>query len=135
MKKSKSKHIDIVQSTISRMAQNSFAIKGWTITILVGLFVFLQNDKFRNNIFIYLIPIIFFWLLDSYYLWQERLFRKLYNDIIVNVTEESDLSMNVTQYKNTVKFYSSLFSVTEIVIYLPLLLIVLLLSCNGGWYI
>ena len=133
MKKSKSKHIDIVQSTISRMAQNSFAIKGWTITILVGLFVFLQNDKFRNNIFIYLIPIIFFWLLASYYLWQERLFRKLYNDIIVNVTEESDLSMNVTQYKNTVKFYSSLFSVTEIVIYLPLLLIVLLLSCNGGW--
>ena len=132
MKKSKSKHIDIVQSNISRMAQNSFAIKGWTITILVGLFVFLQNDKFRNNIFIYLIPIIFFWLLDSYYLWQERLFRKLYNDIIVNVTEESDLSMNVTQYKNTVKFYSSLFSVTEIVIYLPLLLIVLLLSCNGS---
>ena len=132
MKKSKSKHIDIVQSTISRMAQNSFAIKGWTITILVGLFVFLQNDKFRNNIFIYLIPIIFFWLLDSYYLWQERLFRKLYNDIIVNVTEEYDLSMYVTQYKNTVKFYSSLFSVTEIVIYLPLLLIVLLLSCNGG---
>ena len=132
MKKSKLKHIDIVQSTITRMAQNSFAIKGWTITILVGLFVFLQNDKFRNNIFIYLIPIIFFWLLDSYYLWQERLFRKLYNDIIVNVTEESDLSMNVTQYKNTVKFYSSLFSVTEIVIYLPLLLIVLLLSCNGS---
>ena len=114
------------------MAQNSFAIKGWTITILVGLFVFVQNEKFKHNIFIYLIPIIFFWLLDSYYLWQERLFRKLYNDIIVNVTEESDLSMNVTQYKNTVKFYSSLFSVTEIVIYLPLLLIVLLLSCNGS---
>ena len=44
MKKSKLKHIDIVQSTITRMAQNSFAIKGWTITILVGLFVFLQND-------------------------------------------------------------------------------------------
>lgn len=40
MKKSKLKHIDIVQSTITRMAQNSFAIKGWTITILVGLFVF-----------------------------------------------------------------------------------------------
>ena len=132
MKESKLKHIDIVQSTISRMAQNSFAIKGWTITILVGLFVFLQNDEFRNNIFIYLITIIFFWLLDSYYLWQERLFRKLYNDIIDNVTEESDLSMNVTQYKNIVKFYSSLFSVSEIVIYLPLLLIVLLLSCNGS---
>lgn len=74
MKESKLKHIDIVQSTISRMAQNSFAIKGWTITVLVGLFVFLQKDNFRNNMIIYLIPIIFFWVLDSYYLWQERFF-------------------------------------------------------------
>ncbi len=131
MKESKLKHIDIVQSTISRMAQNSFAIKGWTITVLVGLFVFLQKDNFRNNMIIYLIPIIFFWVLDSYYLWQERLFRKLYNDIIVNVTEESDLSMNIIQYKAKVKFYSSLFSVSEIMIYLPLLLITLLLLCNG----
>ncbi|MFS9243403.1 hypothetical protein [Streptococcus infantis] len=132
MKESKLKHIDIVQSTITRMAQNSFAIKGWTITILVGLFVFVQNEKFKHNIFIYLIPIIFFWLLDSYYLWQERLFRKLYNDIIVNVTEESDLSMNIVQYKNTVKFCSSLFSLSEIMVYLPLSLIVLLLLCNGS---
>ncbi|MDB0075758.1 MULTISPECIES: hypothetical protein [Streptococcus] len=132
MKESKLKHIDIVQSTISRMAQNSFAIKGWTITVLVGLFVFLQKDNFRNNMIIYLIPIIFFWVLDSYYLWQERLFRKLYNDIIVNVTEESDLSMNIIQYKAKVKFYSSLFSVSEIMIYLPLLLITLLLLCNGN---
>ena len=132
MKKSKLKHIDIVQSTITRMAQNSFAIKGWTITILVGLFVFLQNDKFRNNIFIYLIPIIFFWLLDSYYLWQERLFRKLYNDVIANITDESTLLMDITRYKDTVKFYSSLCSVSELGIYLPLLLIILLLLCNGS---
>ena len=132
MKKSKLKHIDIVQSTITRMAQNSFAIKGWTITILVGLFVFLQNDKFRNNIFIYLIPIIFFWLLDSYYLWQERLFRKLYNDVIANITDESTLSMDITKYKDTFKFYSSLCSVSELGIYLPLLLIILLLLCNGS---
>ena len=132
MKESKLKHIDIVQSTISRMAQNSFAIKGWTITVLVGLFVFLQKDNFRNNMIIYLIPIIFFWVLDSYYLWQERLFRKLYNDIIVNVTEESDLSMNIIQYKAKVKFYSSLFSVSEIMIYLTLMLITLLLICNGN---
>ena len=132
MKESKLKHIDIIQSTIRRMAQNSFTIKGWTITILVGLFVFLQKDNFRNNMIIYLVPIIFFWILDSYYLWQERLFRKLYNDVIVNVTEESDLSMNIIQYKNTVKFFSSLFSVSEIMVYLPLLLITLLLLCNGN---
>ena len=32
MKETKSKHIDLVQSIITRMAQNSFVIKGWMIT-------------------------------------------------------------------------------------------------------
>ncbi|HFU3958318.1 TPA: hypothetical protein ACGO2V_002281, partial [Streptococcus suis] len=59
----KSKHIDLVQSIVTRMAQNSFVIKGWMITIVVGLFIFLQNDNFRNNLFIYLVPIIGCWLL------------------------------------------------------------------------
>ena len=127
MKESKLKHIDIVQSTISRMAQNSFAIKGWTITVLVGLFVFLQKDNFRNNMIIYLIPIIFFWVLDSYYLWQERLFRKLYNKIIDDLTIESDLSMDTSIYKKKYSFIVTLFSISELLSYGSLLILVVLL--------
>lgn len=127
MKESKLKHIDIVQSTISRMAQNSFAIKGWTITVLVGLFVFLQKDNFRNNMIIYLIPIIFFWVLDSYYLWQERLFRKLYNKIIDDLTIESDLSMDTSIYKKKYSFILTLFSISELLSYGSLLILVVLL--------
>ena len=57
MNEIKSKHIDLAQSIITRMAQNSFVIKGWMITIVVGLFVFLQNDNYKNNFLIYLFPI------------------------------------------------------------------------------
>ena len=77
------------------MAQNSFVIKGWMITIVVGLFLFLQNDNLQNNFLIYLFPIIGFWLLDSYYLWQERLYRKLYGSVISNLKESSDLKLSV----------------------------------------
>ena len=127
MKETKSKHIDLVQSIITRMAQNSFVIKGWMITIVVGLFLFLQNDNLQNNFLIYLFPIIGFWLLDSYYLWQERLYRKLYGSVISNLKESSDLKLSVEEFKNSTKYLSALFSITEILTYLPVALFVFLI--------
>ena len=127
MKETKSKHIDIIQSTISRMAQNSFIVKGWAVTILIGLFVFLQKNESKSNLFIYITPILFFWVLDSYYLWQERLFRKLYNKIIDDLTSESDLSMDTSTFKENYSFFRTLFSVSELLSYGVLLIIVILL--------
>ncbi|MBZ2084737.1 hypothetical protein GOM48_03435 [Streptococcus oralis] len=130
MKETKSKHIDLVQSIITRMAQNSFVIKGWMITIVVGLFLFLQKDNLQNNFLIYLFPIIGFWLLDSYYLWQERLYRKLYGSVISNLKESSDLKLSVEEFKNSTKYLSALFSITEILTYLPVALFVFLILCS-----
>jgi hypothetical protein len=127
MKETKSKHIDIIQSTISRMAQNSFIVKGWAVTILIGLFVFLQKNESKSNLFIYITPIIFFWVLDSYYLWQERLFRKLYNKIIDDLTSESDLSMDTSTFKENYSFLGTLFSVSELLSYGVLLILVIIL--------
>ncbi|MBZ2127019.1 hypothetical protein [Streptococcus gordonii] len=127
MKETKSKHIDIIQSTISRMAQNSFIVKGWAVTILIGLFVFLQKNESKSDLFIYITPILFFWVLDSYYLWQERLFRKLYNKIIDDLTSESDLSMDTSTFKENYSFFRTLFSVSELLSYGVLLVLVILL--------
>lgn len=130
MKETKSKHIDLVQSIITRMAQNSFVIKGWMITIVVGLFLFLQNNNLKNNLFIYLAPIIGFWFLDSYYLWQERLYRKLYASLISDLKGGSDLKLSVEEFKNCTKYSSALFSITEILTYLPVALSVFLILCS-----
>ncbi|HFI0302704.1 TPA: hypothetical protein ACGO1N_002379 [Streptococcus suis] len=128
----KSKHIDLVQSIVTRMAQNSFVIKGWMITIVVGLFIFLQNDNFRNNLFIYLVPIIGCWLLDSYYLWQERLYRKLYGKIISDLNGKADLDLSVEIFKNDTKYLSALFSITEILTYVPVALSIFLILCSNN---
>ena len=34
----KLKHLEFIQNAINRMASNSFIIKGWCITLIVGLF-------------------------------------------------------------------------------------------------
>lgn len=85
------KEIDIIQSIISRMGSNSFLIKWWTITLTVWI---IALDKFNENnrvvlLWLSLFSIFVFWLLDAYYLQQEKLYRKLYKRIVEN-REKSD---------------------------------------------
>ena len=71
--------VKIVQDIIKRMAGNSFNVKTWTITLIVATLLFKGNN---NHIFIAFIPLIAFWFLDSYYLQQERLFRKVHDWVV-----------------------------------------------------
>ncbi len=73
------KHLEIIQSVISRMAANSFAIKGWSITLVSALFALAAKDSDVKFAYISAFPAISFFILDGYFLWQERLYRKLYN--------------------------------------------------------
>lgn len=61
------KEIDLVQDIIKRMANNSFLIKGWTITLVVGTFLF-KAEKLWHGGLISLIPLISFWALDAFFL-------------------------------------------------------------------
>jgi hypothetical protein len=63
------------------MNTNSFQIKGWSITITVALLALYVNNGNEKFILIAIAPTILFWLLDTYYLQQERKFRGIYNDI------------------------------------------------------
>ena len=74
-------HLEMIQGVINRMGNNSFIIKGWAVTLVSGLFaVSIENYKIA---FISLVPIFLFWWLDTFFLYQERLFRELYKDIIL----------------------------------------------------
>ena len=93
------KEIEIIQDIIKRMAFNSFVIKGWTIT-LVAVTLLLKGGKYQ--VFIAFIPLFVFWFLDAYFLWQERLYRRLYNWVINNrlKTAEYLFDMNAYRFKN-----------------------------------
>ena len=45
------------------------------------------------------IPVLFFWGLDGYFLWQERLFRALYDHVRVQEEGEIDFSMDISSFR------------------------------------
>jgi|CXWL01.1.fsa_nt_gi hypothetical protein len=130
------KEIDTIQSIINRMSSNSFLIKGWTITLVVGTLLLERTmlDNSKLQIFIAFIPLLVFWFLDSYFLWQERMYRKLYDWVITNRlnSDENLFSMDARRFRDKVVsrprimfsvtlgwFYGSIFAL--IVIYVSVI--------------
>ena len=70
----KRSHLNMIQQVITRMGSNSFSLKGWTVGMIVAIYAFAGNNA-HKAVIITLIPLIVFWILDSYYLTLERKFR------------------------------------------------------------
>ena len=97
------KEIELIQDIIKRMAFNSFMIKGWAITLVVVSLLLKGTDKYQ--IWIAFIPLLVFWFLDAYFLWQERMYIKLYEWVISNRTKTDEylFDMNAYRFKDTVQ--------------------------------
>ena len=80
----------MMQSVITRMAENNRACKTWAVTLVAAILVVVARFGSSNNeaafgpetTLIALVPTVLFWLLDSYYLALERSFRKNYDDFV-----------------------------------------------------
>lgn len=125
----KHKHLDLIQGVISRMASNSFMLKGWAVTLVAGIFALAGKDTDKLYFLVAYIPVLVFWGLDAYYLLQERLYRSLYEKVRQTGESNIDFSLKATtkefgNYKNC--YCICLFSKTELWFYLPLALV-----CTG----
>lgn len=111
------KEVDIIQSVINRLANNSFLIKGWAITLIVVTLLFEGSE---DKVFVAFIPLIAFWYLDSYFLQQEKLYRELYKWVINNRLQTRDylLDMNAHRFDaNVQSVIQIMFSVTLLTFY------------------
>jgi hypothetical protein len=122
----KIKHLEFIQLTITRMGVNSFLLKGWTITLIAALFAFASKDAKNFDLaLIAEISTLTFWLLDSYFLKQERLYRNLYDQVIKKNPSEIDFSMNTTKLEaSNTKWVSCFVSKTLTIFYFSLLILV-----------
>ena len=96
----KLKHLEFIQGVINRLATNSFRLKGWTVVLVAALFALLSQAECVEYASVALVPIIFFWGLDAYFLWQERLFRALYDHVRVLTDDNIDFSMDVGAFRS-----------------------------------
>ena len=95
-------HLSFIQGVINRMGNNSFLVKGWTVTLVAGIFALASKDSRSAFVYIALFPIIVFWLLDSYYLREETLFRKLYEGVAHGAIKSDEFTMKTTAFNHAV---------------------------------
>ena len=113
------KHLEMIQGIINRLGHDSFLVKGWSMALLVGGIILITRSEVQSGwiILAFLFPIVGFWILDGYFLWQERLFREIYNE--VRKQETTNFEMNPMKHIDKLKrtWFSSIFSVTLNIFY------------------
>ena len=74
-------HLQLVQGVVTRLATNSFLVKGWSLTVASALFGFGATRSEKPLVGLGLFVAAVFMMLDAYYLSLERAFRDLYDAI------------------------------------------------------
>lgn len=95
-------HLEMIQGIVNRLAHSSFLLKGWSVILVSALFALAAKDVKIYFIYLAYFPAIAFWGLDAYYLWQERLYRGLYDRIRGMNDQNIDFSMDTSPVKSQV---------------------------------
>ena len=95
----KQKHLEFIQMAINRMASNLFLLKGWTVTLIAALFALAAKDSKDVYFLIAYLPALMFWVLDGFFLSQERCFRSLYDCVRKLGENDIDFSMDTRSVK------------------------------------
>jgi hypothetical protein len=95
----KEKHLEMILRVVDRLSINSFLLKGWSVVLVSALFALAAKDT--KVVFVYLgyFPAFAFWGLDGYFLWQERLYRKLYDKVRSQPEDSVDFSMDTSSLR------------------------------------
>ncbi len=103
----------MIQAIVTRMANNSFLIKGWSVLLVSAILAIAIKDDQIKFLPVAFFPALVLWGLDGYFLWQERLFRKLYDKVTVVDEANIDFSMNIASVMDQVDAWCSvIFSTT-----------------------
>lgn len=113
-------HLKIILAAIDRLGRNSFRAKNWSLGLIVTaiILIVIQGEHNAHLILLLILPVFGFWILDGYFLWQERLFRKVYDE--TRVQSDTDFKMNPLKHRGKPKcsWVSAIFSVTLVIFYL-----------------
>ena len=95
----KLKHLELIQGVVNRLASDSFRLKGWSVVLVAALFVLLAREDKVEATVVAILPVLVFWGLDGYFLWQERLFRALYDDVRKRAEADIDFGMDLRAFR------------------------------------
>ena len=109
-------YLGYIQAVITRMGQNAFQLKTWCITIISALLAFyLEKSSITLNhitICIAFGVVVMFCAIDTYYLYLERGYRKLYRiaaKLEATAESVSDFDMQMPKSARGIKQYGKSF--------------------------
>ena len=124
------KEIDLIQNCISRMAQNSFLIKGWALTVVTVVLALMEKNIDPIYLCLVLfIPLMAFWYLDAFFIQTEKMYRKMY-EWVIDVRPKNDFSLlydlNPHRFKDKVdSIQKVMWSITLRIFYgIPLFMVI-----------
>lgn len=129
-------HLQLAQGVVTRLATNSFLVKGWGLTVASALFGFGSARAEKPLVALGLLVTVSFALLDAYYLFLERSFRKLYDAIRRDEVELFSLDYTIVLSKDSTRrakfagVLTTLGSGSVWLFYAPLLIAGLLILCR-----
>ena len=129
-------HLEMIQNIINRLSRNSFLLKGWSVILVSSFFALAAVNSKVYFVLLAYFPLVIFWILDAYFLWQERLFRALYDYVRGLKEEEIDFSMKTSDVENQVKpWVDVVFSMTLLLfhgtIFISILIVMIIMIVNG----
>lgn len=131
------KHLEMLQAIIAKMSNNSFVIKGWCVTLVAGLLALSAKDSNHTLVFIAYLPLLMMWGMDAFYLWQERLYRHLYDECRMQIDMPADFSMStIVVAKRVPSWIRVMFSRTLLLFYGVMVLVLLVTTTIlRGWHL
>jgi len=127
----KLKYLEFIQSIINRMAQNSFLIKGWGITLVSALYALAAKDSQTEYVLVAYIAIPCFWILDGFFIAAERRYRKLYAEAALCDPQCVSFDLDASRFnEGDACWISGIFSKTLLVFY-PFMIVIALVVMFG----
>ena len=94
MNASERQNLEFIQNVIGRMGYHGMFVKVCAVLLTTGLLLTVSRNLIGSVVdFLSILPIIVFWLLDGFFLFNERLYRKKYNNVRRSVIE-SDFNLD-----------------------------------------
>ena len=99
-------HLAMIQGVVNRLAQCSLLLKGLNVVLVSALSALAAGLSERPLVGVAFLPAVAFWGLDGYFLWQERLFRALYDHVRTRDRAESNYGMDTRSLPNLTSYHT-----------------------------
>ena len=112
------KHLELIQSVVARLSTHSFRLKTLTLVQVAAILLAFSSSEDRTLLLLAPIAAVLLWILDAWFLREERAYRRHYDKVRQLPDERVDFAMDVSGLRGST--FKSVFSATLATFYLLL---------------